>query len=78
MKIAMVASEAAPFVKTGGLGDVLQALPQALSEIKNNEVSVFIPLLRPDQTNRKIRCGISIPLFLPPAWAAGICGASCA
>ena len=27
MKIAMVASEAAPFVKTGGLGDVLQALP---------------------------------------------------
>ena len=43
MKIAMVASEAAPFVKTGGLGDVLQALPQALSNIKNNEVSVFIP-----------------------------------
>ena len=43
MKIAMVASEAAPFVKTGGLGDVLQALPQALSEIKNNEVSVFLP-----------------------------------
>ena len=38
MKIAVVASEAAPFVKTGGLGDVMQALPQALSEIKNNEV----------------------------------------
>ena len=43
MKIAMVASEAAPFVKTGGLGDVMQALPQALSRIKNNEISVFIP-----------------------------------
>lgn len=43
MKIAMVASEAAPFVKTGGLGDVLQALPQALSNIKNNEISVFLP-----------------------------------
>ena len=27
MRIAMVASEAAPFVKTGGLGDVMQALP---------------------------------------------------
>lgn len=27
MKIAMVASEAAPYVKTGGLGDVMQALP---------------------------------------------------
>ena len=24
MRIAMVASEAAPFVKTGGLGDVMQ------------------------------------------------------
>ena len=30
MRIAMVASEAAPFVKTGGLG-VMQALPNALS-----------------------------------------------
>ena len=27
MKIVVVASEAAPFVKTGGLGDVMQALP---------------------------------------------------
>lgn len=44
MKIAMVASEAAPFVKTGGLGDVMQALPQALSNIRGNEVSVFLPL----------------------------------
>ena len=32
MKIAVVASEAAPFVKTGGLGDVMQALPLALSQ----------------------------------------------
>ena len=43
MKIAMVASEAAPFVKTGGLGDVMQALPLALSQIPKNEVSVFLP-----------------------------------
>ena len=34
MRIAMVASEAAPFVKTGGLGDVMQALPNALSKLK--------------------------------------------
>lgn len=34
MKIAVVASEAAPFVKTGGLGDVMQALPLALSKQK--------------------------------------------
>ena len=43
MKIAMIASEAAPFVKTGGLGDVLQALPGELSRIKDNEVALFLP-----------------------------------
>ena len=43
MKIAMIASEAAPFVKTGGLGDVMQALPQALAAIPGNEVCLFLP-----------------------------------
>lgn len=43
MKIAMVASEAAPFVKTGGLGDVMQALPLELSKMKGNEVCLFLP-----------------------------------
>ena len=38
MRIAMVASEAAPFVKTGGLGDVMQALPTELSRIRGNEI----------------------------------------
>ena len=36
MKIAMVASEAAPFVKTGGLGDVMQALPAELSKLRGS------------------------------------------
>lgn len=43
MRIAMIASEAAPFIKTGGLGDVLQALPAELARVKGNEVSVFLP-----------------------------------
>ena len=43
MKIVVVASEAAPFVKTGGLGDVMQALPLALSKQKNTYVSLFLP-----------------------------------
>ncbi len=42
MKILMVASEAAPFAKTGGLADVLGALPAALVNL-GDEVAVVIP-----------------------------------
>lgn len=43
MKIVFAASEAAPFIKTGGLGDVAQALPKALSEYRGNEILLFLP-----------------------------------
>ena len=43
MRIAIAASEAAPFIKTGGLGDVMQALPEALSQIPGNTVCLFLP-----------------------------------
>ena len=35
MKIVLAASEAAPYVKTGGLGDVMQALPAALNRYRD-------------------------------------------
>jgi starch synthase len=41
----MVSSEAAPFAKTGGLADVLGALPQALVEV-GEEIAVVLPLYR--------------------------------
>lgn len=43
MKIAMVASESNPFIKTGGLADVVYALSKELS-VNGEEVSVFLPL----------------------------------
>ncbi len=43
MKIVFAASEAAPYIKTGGLGDVAQALPLALSKQPNYEVLLFLP-----------------------------------
>ncbi|EHI69435.1 glycogen synthase GlgA [Streptococcus ictaluri] len=42
MKITFVAAEAAPFAKTGGLGDVIGALPKALVK-KGHQVSVILP-----------------------------------
>jgi len=43
MKIAILASEGAPYAKSGGLGDVMEALPAALSRIEGNEVVLILP-----------------------------------
>ena len=44
-RILMVSSEAAPYAKTGGLADVVGALPHALQQI-GHEVAVLIPRYR--------------------------------
>jgi len=41
-KVAFIGSECYPFIKTGGLGDVMYALPQALIK-QNCEVRVLVP-----------------------------------
>jgi starch synthase len=53
MRILFVASEALPYVKTGGLADVIEALPRALVKL-GHEVAVFLPRYRgvkPSSTN---------------------------
>ncbi len=42
LKVLFVATEAAPFVKAGGLGDVMYSLPVALKE-KGHDIRVMIP-----------------------------------
>ena len=51
MHIAFVASEGVPFSKTGGLADVVGALPRALAAL-GHQVSVYLPRYRADQTRR--------------------------
>ena len=51
MKIAICASEGAPYAKSGGLGDVMEALPAALARIEGNEVSLFLPYYHKIKTN---------------------------
>ena len=68
MKIAVVASEAAPFVKTGGLGDVMQALPLALSQQKNTYVSLFIPYYSQIKYSGKWQTEFLGAFDVPLAW----------
>lgn len=43
-KIIFLGSEAAPFIATGGLADVMGSLPKALAKNKNYDISVILPL----------------------------------
>ena len=43
-KIIFLGSEAAPFIATGGLADVLGSLPKALAKQDNLDVSVILPM----------------------------------
>ena len=43
MKVLFIAAEASPFVKIGGLGDVIGSLPKAL-QAEGVEARVVLPL----------------------------------
>jgi len=51
MRIAILASEGAPYAKSGGLGDVMEALPAALARIEGNEVVLLLPYYKKIKDN---------------------------
>ena len=53
MRISICASEGAPYAKSGGLGDVMEALPAALARIEGNEVALFLPYYNKIKENEK-------------------------
>lgn len=68
MKILYLASEAAPFVKSGGLGDVAQALPCALSKIKDNTVTLILPYYKSVKDNPAIKTEFITSYFVSLSW----------
>ena len=61
----MVASEATPFCKTGGLADVLGALPPALAA-RGEEVAVVLPRYRQVKLDGARRVWEHMPLWVGP------------
>jgi starch synthase len=60
MRILFVASEALPYAKTGGLADVIEALPRALVKL-GHEVAVFLPRYRDVKTASVVLPSMTIP-----------------
>src|SRR5258707_14396162 len=61
MRILFAASEGLPFSKTGGLADVVEALPKALVA-RGHEVSVVLPKYRGTQASAAIIPSLTIPI----------------
>lgn len=74
MKIAILASEASPYIKSGGLGDVIEALPAALARIPGNEVTVILPYYQKIQNNPAFETELVTSFDTTLGWRQQYCG----
>ncbi len=72
-KILMCASEVAPFAKSGGLGDVLGALPQALAK-GGDDVRVVLPKYGSIADEYKNQMEFLFYTYVPLGWRRKYCG----
>ncbi len=68
MKIVFAASEAAPYCKTGGLGDVAEALPKELARVGTNSVTLFLPFFKNVKYNPEIKTKFVKSFFVDLSW----------
>lgn len=73
MKVLFVTSEAAPFAKTGGLGDVAGALPAALCK-KKISTRVILPLYGAISDEWRSQMRFVKYTYIPLAWRSLYCG----
>ena len=73
MKILMLSSEAAPFAKSGGLGDVIGALPQALAAL-GHDVRVVLPKYGAIPEKYVSEMKFLFYMYVPLGWRNKYCG----
>ena len=73
MKVLFATSEAAPFMKTGGLGDVAGSLPSTLNE-KGVDTRVVMPLYRAIPQQYKDQMEYVAHIYIDIAWRKQYCG----
>ena len=61
MKILFISSEGLPYSKTGGLADVVEALPKALVEM-GHEVAVLLPCYRGNKVTSTLVSSVTVSL----------------
>jgi len=74
MKIALLASEAAPYAKSGGLGDVMEALPAALQRMGGNQVALVLPYYQKIKQNPAYEVEQVAQFYVSLGWRQQYCG----
>ena len=73
-KILFVASEARPFIATGGLADVIGSLPQALAKDAALDVRVVLPLYSETKAELRRKFSFLGNIYVPLSWRNQYCG----
>lgn len=73
-KILFTASEAFPFAVSGGLGDVIGALPKTLAKNEENDIRVVLPLYGKISEELRQKMTYLRYIFIPVGWRSQYCG----
>jgi len=74
MKVLFVGAEAVPYISTGGLGDVLGSLPQALAKKKGMDVRVVLPLYKKTKEKFLSQLELVDKITVELSWRNQYCG----